>query len=94
VEVSISPERSNICYTIGSNISLKDLSSEVHQQFTKKMRFLFDHGLRLLNTMLFVRKFSDCADWYSILKGKLSITFSSPADYPDVAQYRNIHECP
>ena len=82
VLVSISPERSNIIYLVRPKTSLEYLSHQLYQEFCENEVFP--------KTILFVRKFSDCSDLYTILQGKLGSEFTSPSGYPDVAKYRKI----
>ena len=82
--VSISPERRSIIYLVRPKTSLEYLSHQLYQEFCENEVFP--------KTILFVRKFSDCSDLYTILQGKLGSEFTSPSGYPDVAKYRKI-EC-
>ena len=86
VLVSISPERSNIIYLVRPKTSLEYLSHQLYQEFCENEVFP--------KTILFVRKFSDCSDLYTILQGKLGSEFTSPSGYPDVAKCNgHLHTC-
>ena len=78
--IALPPDRSNIVYSLHPIATLQDLGESLYKDFTGKDVFP--------KTILFVRKYKDCADLYSTLLHKLGHNFTHPPGYPNTSEFR------
>ena len=83
VLIALSPDRGNIRYSVHPSANIKELCELLHVE-------LSDTGKKFLKTVVFVRKYSDCSDLYTLLEHKLGSAITNPPGYPNVSKYRRV----
>lgn len=82
VLVALSPDRGNIKYTVNDKFNVDQLSDLLYHEMISTHTFP--------KTVVFVRKYTDCSELYSILEHKLGSEVTSPPGYPNISEYRRI----
>ena len=81
--VSISPCKANIMYSVGSFTTIPDT-------FHPILNRLCSDRSKFPRTIIYCRRFEDCADLYVFFRDKLGADFTEPPGAPDLPRFRLI----
>lgn len=81
--IALSPDPGNIKYSVYPAVHIEELSELLFMELT-------DDSKPFVKTVVFVRKYSDCSDLYSILAHKLGSALTNPPGCPNISRYRRV----
>lgn len=79
--VALSPERSNIRYSVEPDMTVDELSTAISEQ-------LKDHPLHYPKTVIFCRRYEDCSSLYLSLASKLANFLTYPPGLSNIQEFR------
>ena len=81
--LAIFPSKHNVCYAIGCLSNIEDT-------FTPLIKRLATERTHMPRTLIYCRKFEDCADIYILFRSALGKEFTNPPGAPDLPQFRMV----
>ena len=78
--ISAPPDRGNIKYNVFPAIKLEDICTKLYKEFKHDFP----------KTIIFVRRYSDCSNLYSLLRHHLGSFLTDPPCYPCIFPYRRV----
>ena len=79
--VALSPQRSNITYSVRPEVTIKELSEELALSLKERRR-------EYPKTIVFCRNYQHCSQFYLLLRKNLKEDFTEPPNSPDLHVFR------